>query len=814
MTLSRDKIIERARENLETADKPQEREQLEDQELILKLQLELVQTKQKLTQEKQRNLDLQSKLNQWETNSQPLTLKRIPSLEEIAKQKYPSMADDLVNTPCPKKRLKICIVTQDIFGPIRNGGIGTAFYQLANLLADSGHDVTVLYSLGNRCENHTIDYWVEYYAERNITFVPVPEPKVKSAQGPVSKVSLIARKVYEYLKYQSFDIIHASDWRANCFYVLLAKKLGLAFQNTVLCIRPDSPSLWNTNGNNHLVKDPNQLLLSYLERKSVEWADIVFSPSLHLLHWMERHGYDLPKDKCYVQPYAFPVSEEARKQHKEIAYLKEVKELVFFGRLEPRKGIQIFCKALTRLEQEGGINCKVVFLGKDNKQQFNGEEYIKSQAKNWSFEWEIISDRNSMEAREYLKQNNRLAIIASLLDNSPLVVYECLADRIPLLCSDRGGTPELIHEDDKDSVVFPIHPGKLAKRLRHVVDNGVVIARPKFDFQDNLDTYAKWHLAIAHNPLLRLESSNLGKKIAVPATPKNSSNQPLVSVCLAHFNRPHELSQAIESLHNQTYSNYEVTLVDDGSDKPEAIAYLDSLEEDFATRNWKIIRQENLYTGAVRNTGVRNSKGEYILFMDDDNCAKPHEIETFVAAALHSGADVLTCFADCFKGKYAPKPDSAKSCVTPIGDCFSYGLLSGMLANPFGDTNALVKREFFDSISGFTEDYGVGLEDKEFFARAVLQGGKLLVVPESLYWYRLSEERVRNKHFDLNAGSWRVFRPYMDSLPWAAHDVMRLAMGLFEYHNRTKGKAHALKNLTQQVQTDISQISSILTKKK
>ena len=72
------------------------------EELLLKLQLELVQTKQELTQERQHNSEITSKLTELEQDSQPLTLKRVPSWEEITKNKYPSMEDDLVNTPCPK----------------------------------------------------------------------------------------------------------------------------------------------------------------------------------------------------------------------------------------------------------------------------------------------------------------------------------------------------------------------------------------------------------------------------------------------------------------------------------------------------------------------------------------------------------------------------------------------------------------------------------------------------------------------------------------------------------------------------------------
>ena len=75
--------------------------------------------------------------------------------------------------------LDICIATCDFVGPIRNGGIGTAYYNMAIALARAGHRVTVLYALGTFCENGTIAEWQHAYAGQNITFVPLPAQPVQ-----------------------------------------------------------------------------------------------------------------------------------------------------------------------------------------------------------------------------------------------------------------------------------------------------------------------------------------------------------------------------------------------------------------------------------------------------------------------------------------------------------------------------------------------------------------------------------------------------------------------------------------------------------
>ncbi len=79
---------------------------------------------------------------------------------------------------------------------------------------------------------------------------------------------------------------------------------------------------------------------------------------------------------------------------------------------------------------------------------------------------------------------------------------------------------------------------------------------------------------------------------------------------------------------------------------------LDRIVEEFAfdRRGWRLIRQKNLYLGASRNALAREARGDYILFMDDDNVAKPHELATFARVARHTDGDVFTCLLDMFEG--------------------------------------------------------------------------------------------------------------------------------------------------------------------
>eukprot|EP00276_Gloeochaete_wittrockiana_P006653 CAMPEP_0184652948 /NCGR_PEP_ID=MMETSP0308-20130426/10663_1 /TAXON_ID=38269 /ORGANISM="Gloeochaete witrockiana, Strain SAG 46.84" /LENGTH=642 /DNA_ID=CAMNT_0027088129 /DNA_START=654 /DNA_END=2582 /DNA_ORIENTATION=+ len=236
---------------------------------------------------------------------------------------------------------------------------------------------------------------------------------------------------------------------------------------------------------------------------------------------------------------------------------------------------------------------------------------------------------------------------------------------------------------------------------------------------------------------------------------------PLVSVCLVHRNRPNFLKHALASLEAQDYTHFEVILVDDGSDQSDAVEYLTSLEPQFLKHGWKILRQENKYLGAARNAAARHARGQYLLFMDDDNYAKPHEISTFVSVALATDVDVLTSFVHFFTGNDRPNHDDARK---PPYMFLGGAPGIGALRNCFGDANSFVKRSVFLEIGGFTEDFGVGYEDWEFFAKAAMMGKQVQVVPEALYFYRFTPNSMQRGGTVKSQNRLRSLRPYTSGL--------------------------------------------------
>lgn len=677
---------------------------------------------------------------------------------------------------CNKRgqRKSICILTRDIQGPIRNGGIGTAYFALAKTLANAGHRVSVFYTLGNHCETESMDHWVREFAKLGVRLVPMP-----LYIGPELDTSYYTRRSYEVFQWLSrheseFDIIHVPEWAGEAYYCLLARKQGIAFKNTYFCVGTHSPWMWHKLGNQTYVESLDDLEVDFLERECVRLADYVVSPSAYMLSWMYDNGWNLPM-ATYVEPNLIHESILHPIEPKNMTVDKVNKEqnsnleFVFFGRLETRKGIEVFCDAITRSNLVERDDIMITFLGKHSFVCGKpSQEYINTEKVFWKCKVKIIDSFNSYNAISYLKRENVVAVIPSLVENSPYTVIECLHHKISFIASRVGGIPELIDSDSLDQVTFLPTPPNLAILFNRILLQGPPSPRASGLLNGGVERWNAWHDTILALPQRVEDENQIENRI-----------RPLVSVCITHFNRPELLDQALESIKKQSYQNIEVIVVDDGSTMLAAKNALKRLEPEFAHRGWQIVYQENAYLGAARNNAARHARGTYLLFMDDDNVAKHNEVEIFVNIALKTNADILTCIMDVFSELEAPQANRKSTLHwVPLGNATAVGAVR----NVFGDANALVKADAFWRVGGFTEDYGLGHEDWEFFSKASLMGLDIQVIPLALFWYRArNDSMVRTTN--LEANNLRNIRPYIESMPKSISYLALLAQG-YHYSER------------------------------
>ena len=207
-----------------------------------------------------------------------------------------------VHASRPRRRLDICVASHDLVGPIRNGGIGTAYTALAEALAADGHRVTALYLRGRRCEQGTFTSWVSWYRERGVELVALPAAPTSLLNSANVKT---AYDTFHWLLGHAFDVVHFPEMQGLAYFCLLARRQGLAFAKTTFVIGTHSPTAWHQQGNQEMLDSYDDLEIDFLERRCLELADVAWSPSQYLLRWERDRDWKLP-EQTYVQPYLAP----------------------------------------------------------------------------------------------------------------------------------------------------------------------------------------------------------------------------------------------------------------------------------------------------------------------------------------------------------------------------------------------------------------------------------------------------------------------------------------------------------------------------
>ncbi|WBV44544.1 glycosyltransferase [Pseudoroseomonas cervicalis] len=691
--------------------------------------------------------------------------------------------------------MKICIASPDIVGPINNGGVGTACTALAQFLAAEGHEVTLFYTSAH-FERGDAAHWRALYARQGVSLMLLDTdslPPPHRTPGVYDEDNLArSYHVYRQLRDSDFDLIHFVDYIGLGYFTALARSQGLCLPRTRLAVTAHSPTLWSRLSNQRTVDDLSYLLRDRMERRLIALCDLVISPSRYMLEWLRQNDFTLPAEQHVIPnlmprrlaeppPPAGPAGEGAPR------------EIVFFGRIEPRKGLLVFCDALDRLRGRLPEDLAITFLGKTGGDY--PAERVLAHAERWGRTVRVIDDHDTFQANDYLRQPGRLAVLAALSDNSPYTVLECLTHGIPFIASDVGGVAELIEEADRAAVLFEPTPAGLAARLEEWLGGGAdALPRPRLApeaARAEADLRAL-HLALQQRP-------------PRPRPPARRAARPLVSVNILHHERPAGLAQALAALRAQSYDHLEIVIVDNGSRSPEALDYLGALERGAAEApgRLRVLRlAENLYEPAARNAGAYASQGEYLLFMDDDNVPKPQEVEVFLRAALQGGADILTCFNDHFTGDAPPQDErEALKRFVVMGDCGPLGLV----ANLYGDLNCFVRRDRFLGIGGFVVDGRFNhAEDWRFFAKAWSLGLRLDVVPEALLWYRTTEAGWGQgwRKRDRSGALMRAAAEYLQVAPPEVRPFLQLAQGLFwkalEAENGRAGPAREAQELRRQ----------------
>lgn len=708
----------------------------------------------------------------------------------------------------PKERTggyRICIATTQIFGPTTCGDAGMAMTALAQTLAEEA-DVSVTVVLAaSVADREVLERWESCYRRQGIDLVDlsaVLEENTVAFGGDnqISNPVIAAYHLYRYLKTEYFDVIQLPDSPGLGFYALIAKEFGLAFGDTVFAITVFGPTLWDVKADHTPIKSTLPLMQDVMERKSIQLADVRLSPTDDMIEWLSRRRW-ISKRKHSIRkmPSLFPRGLFIDRGDKngslpDSPRPENLVELVYWGELGHRKGMVLFFDAIERLADENRFPFLVTFLARFSNDAASKRTF-GMRAVRWGFAWRVIDKFDCFQAVDFLKAcDRRIAVFPSMVDNSPWEVQACLEYEIPFVAARLPGICEFLSEDCLDDVTFEPTVAELTGKLAAVTDGrfptaisasgaveqsqtvkalyaNMAVGKPLAGGEKNrvsikkraADTLQRWT-----NPVVRFFRS--GGNCRKP-------NDPLVSVCVLHRDRPHFLKYALASVAKQTYPNVEVLLFDNGSVQPDSRSYLEFLKTQARIR--VIESGTNLFPAAARNRCVQQARGEFIKFLDDDNQMRPNELEVFVNAFRKTDYDVLTCFLDCYRGTPPVSDEDIFTRWLFLGDARSMN----WLFNCMGDTNFAIRKDQFQKIGGFEEE-GIlyPAEDWRFLNKAVSRGLKLGVVPEALVYYRLDLEQDQNNWRKMNifGGLYRTAAYALARCPdEKMHDAVHLLQGLF-----------------------------------
>lgn len=214
----------------------------------------------------------------------------------------------------------------------------------------------------------------------------------------------------------------------------------------------------------------------------------------------------------------------------------------------------------------------------------------------------------------------------------------------------------------------------------------------------------------------------------------NTNTQPLVSIIVPCYNQGKYILECLDSVKEQTYSNWECIVIDDGSIDNTKLLVQNYIKNE---KRIKYHFQQNAGVSIARNNAIKMSSGKYVLPLDgDDKIGNSYLEKAIYQFENNDKLAVVYCKADLFGNKSGKLnlPD------------YSFELL--LKRNVFFCT-ALFRKSDFDKTNGFDPLMKVGLEDWEFWISLLSNGGQVYQINETLFYYRIVENS-RNSSFDEN----------------------------------------------------------------
>lgn len=191
-----------------------------------------------------------------------------------------------------------------------------------------------------------------------------------------------------------------------------------------------------------------------------------------------------------------------------------------------------------------------------------------------------------------------------------------------------------MHGDSTTSNFNQEHAEQELSIFKQMYEKIQEIGLPSIHYFNKLKKLLELRMDFLENKVLLNEYLDFLKNIGETVTYPNT----LISVVIPIYNVSPYLRLCLESIENQTYPHFEVLLVNDGSRDDSKDICQEFIHKD---KRFRYFEQENLGISVARNTGILNSNGEFITFIEGDDFVDPNYLEELYHAALKNDSEIV-----------------------------------------------------------------------------------------------------------------------------------------------------------------------------
>jgi O-antigen biosynthesis protein len=668
----------------------------------------------------------------------------------------------------------ICLINDNFSDLDNRKNIGIYYDQIAKLLSRNGWSVVILpFTLDGENAGDLSETYFKENGIRVYEAIKLYQENTESSEDIWKDNWYLARshiidKALQILITKhayKFDLIEFPEKKASGFIPIRAKYSRI-FDSTRIVVKLHGPS--QLQRENHMLEGVtfDDLKLDYMERYAFENADIQVSSSKYLLNWARKQGWKMNGN---VSVCPNPLTELTRFNSNVLSKDYSKQDRIFYGgRFVKGKGINEFINAMkytSSLDFTLSKRCKLVFLRTDEKSLIS---YVRGCLPEFEIDFLNLSQEDQFKL---LIEQASLVVIPPIKETSIDELFECMNARIPFFISRDEYVSEVLGVESNlyetlscDTSKPDVFGSSILRYLNYNREQKMTLLEDAFQRLAHVaapEQIISWY----NGKLIHEETNNKPQKGVTHILPNHEA---MVTIIIPYFNAHKYIKNTLEAIYQQTYKNFNIICVNDGSTEIDAIRALEYIR--FHYPDITILDKLNGGPGSALNHGLKHVTSKYVVEVDADDIIKADMLETYVKCMEHRpDLAALSCYLqifsdsderqvmDCLK---LSKEYRSGSYYRPLGPCLPVLFFE----NCAGCANSIFSNEILKNIGGWPEAKE-GLQDWGLWLKLALNGYTVDIVPEVLYYYRNHQvSEIKSKtFFGVDKANYEIIKQYIEN---------------------------------------------------